>query len=638
MLTADSRVRDVWANPFGRDVLAKVLLQLGVSTRVLALVGRVRLRSLPRLTGGRLDGAFIDALVTMLNREQEWPREDSDGLVRTWWKEAIFYQVYPRSFQDSNGDGIGDLRGIISRLDYLQALGVDALWLSPVYDSPMDDNGYDIRDYRAILAEFGTMADFDDLLAELKRRGMRLVMDLVVNHTSDEHPWFVEAMSDPSSPRRDWYFFRAGRRAEDGAPLPPNNWTSFFSGPAWRYLPQTDEWAMHLFSSKQMDLNWENPDLRDEIVRMVRWWLDKGVDGFRMDVVNYISKPSALPDGSRGIGELMGFTGIEHYVLGPRLHEHLAELRARAFDPYGAVSIGETPGIGREVGRLLTGDYRGELDMIFNFDHLENPGKVRFDEYRYSLDYLRDYYSDYLTGYGDRYWMSLFLENHDNPRFVSKVDPDPAMRAPVAKLLGVIQFTLRGTPFIYQGQELGLTNHAFRDMSALRDVESINKFAELLPSLGAERAFAKVLAGSRDHSRVPMPWDRSPHAGFTTGTPWIVGDGHDVGLCVAAQDEDPQSVLALYRELARLRRSSEALVYGEFRVVSRSRRHYWEYERSLDGETWTVQANLSRRPLRRVPEPLGEVMLATSGSTSGSILAPYEARVFRRRADRHGAS
>ena len=510
-----------------------------------------------------------------------------------------------------------------SRLDYLKSLGVDALWLSPIYDSPMDDNGYDIRDYRAILAEFGTMEDFDALVDGLHARGMRLVMDLVVNHTSDEHPWFEAALADPASPHRDYYFLRGGDPS-----TPPNNWTSFFSGPAWRWFPDAGVWGLHLFSAKQMDLNWENAALRAEIVDMVRWWRARGVDGFRLDVINYISKTPSLPRGNALIGRLIGFTGMEHYFHGPRLHENLRQLRAEAFDDPDCVAIGETPGIGPQMGKLMVGDDRGELDMVFNFEHLENPGRTRFDDYRYDLAWLKRYYTRWQAEYGDGYWMSLFLDNHDYPRFVSKVDPRPEHRVAVAKLLATVLFTLRGTPFLYQGQEIGAANQDFTELAQLRDIESLNLAAELTASgVSPADAFARVLAGTRDHARVPMAWGAA--GGFTTGVPWIADDGGHADVNVAVQEGDPDSVLEWHRALIALRRSSRALVYGET-IVERSARRVWRYRRCAGDEEFLVVLNLTdRRARTRAPGPEWTLQLASGGA--GGVLEPYEARVWRRR-------
>ncbi len=641
MITRDSRIRDVYAHPLGRDIVDKLLLQLGRSERWVTnpLIGSLRLRWLTRLTGGRVDAAFIDTLVHLLAQHPDVPVDDllpSAPITRAWWKEAVFYQIYPRSFSDSDGDGIGDLQGIIDRLDHLEDLGVGAVWLCPVYDSPGDDNGYDIRDYRAILNDFGTMADFDRLLAELHGRGIRLVMDLVVNHTSDEHPWFQQALADPSSPYRSYYFLRPGQ-GPDGQE-PPNNWTSFFSGSAWRHYPDQDLWALHLFSAKQMDLDWDHPPMRAEIVDMVRWWLDKGVDGFRLDVINYISKAPGLPDGNPMIGELMRYTGVEHYFAGPRLHEHLRQLRAEAFAPYDAVAIGETPGVGVELGKLLTGEDRGELDMIFSFDHLEAPGRVRFDDYRYDLRHLRRILEKHQTAHGNRYWTALFFDNHDNPRMVSKVDPRPEHRVAVAKLLATIQLTLRGTPFLFQGQEIGMVNQAFASVDELRDLESLNRYAELRRDGRTEQdALAEVLAGSRDHARTPMQWTSGPAGGFTDGTPWIDGDGDHLHCNVEDARRDGHSVLSWHRDLIALRKEHPALVYGSVEFGGPRRGWVWSYVRRLDNtqdgeraEDVFVVLNLGDQP-QRFPTPDAAYRLAlSSGARDDAMLAPYEARVYLR--------
>jgi oligo-1,6-glucosidase len=591
----------------------------------------VRLRALPRLTGGRIDSAFVDTLVALLATVRDVPSPDGlppgrTGIREAWFKEAVFYQVYPRSFQDSDGDGVGDLRGIISRLDHLQRLGIDALWLSPIYDSPNDDNGYDIRDYRAILAEFGTMADFDDLVAALRERGMRLVMDLVVNHTSDEHDWFRQALADPSSPYRDYYFLRPG--APDA---PPNNWTSFFSGSAWRHFAVEEAggeatWALHLFSPKQMDLDWENPAMRADIVEMVRWWRARGVDGFRLDVINLISKDPALPDGNPALGAVTGFTGLEHYFHGPRLHERLRQLRAEAFDDPDCVAIGETPAIGTQMAKLMVGDDRGELDMVFQFDHLDQPGKTRFDTYRYDLRYLKRTWSRMQTEHGDGYWMSLFFDNHDNPRMVSKVDPRPEHRVAVARLLATVQLTLRGTPFLYQGQEIGAVDQRFVSLAQLRDVESLNLAAELTAQgMDAGEIFARVLAGTRDHARVPMAWGSD--GGFTTGRAWIEGDGDHARVSVAAQEGDPASVLEWHRALISLRRERRVLVYGRT-VVERTASRVWRYLRTDGDDEVLVVLNLSDRVVQ-VRRTADRWRLALcSGAGLRDALQPYEAQVW----------
>lgn len=611
-ITLDSTVKDVYAHPIGRDIIRRLLLQMNLSERLIAnpLTGRLRLRTVRRLTAGRLGEGFFDTFLRLLNSEKDRPSSGDCPVRRAWWKEAVFYQIYPRAFRDGNGDGMGDLKGILEKLDYLKELGVDALWLSPVYDSPQDDNGYDIRDYRKIWEGFGTMADFDALLEAAHSRGLRLIMDLVVNHTSDEHEWFQSALRDPESPYGQYYFFRPGQ--EKSA---PNNWTSFFSGSSWRYFEERDEWGLHLFSQKQMDLNWENPAMRAEIMDMVRWWLEKGVDGFRMDVVNYISKTDGLPDGDEMIGQLMGYYGIEHYFYGPRLHEYLRELRRKAFDPYQAFSVGETPGIGMEMSKLITGDDRGELDMVFSFDHLENPGHVRFDDYRYDLNYLKSYYADWTKHYGNHCWLSLFLENHDNPRMVSKVEPDRRLHPALAKLLLTVQLTLRGTPFLYQGQELGAGNVDFHGIEELQDVESINLYRELLREKSPEEAFATVLAGSRDHARAMMDWEQAER-----------------------QREGENSVYGYCSRLTALRRSDPCFIYGEAEFTNERKRDVFTYFRRLDGQERYVECNLSNREIKKprcgakLKRLLGnyeEVWETAASENPAEVLRPYEVNIYQ---------
>lgn len=623
MLTVESRIKEVYAHPIGRDLLKKVLLQKGWPDRVVTnpLVSSLKLKHLPLLTLGYVDRKFVETFLLILNGEPDRPLSDGEAPVRpAWWKEAVIYQIYPRSFQDSNGDGIGDLGGIIARLDYLKELGVDAIWLSPVYDSPNDDNGYDIRDYYRIMTEFGSMEDFDRLLAEVHARGMKLIMDLVINHTSDEHPWFQKALSEPASKYGAYYFFRDT----------PNNWTSLFGGSAWRYFPERQQYALHLFSKKQMDLNWENPELRAEVMAMIRWWLEKGVDGFRMDVINFISKREGLPDGNVKIAALMGAYGVEHYFYGPRLHAYLRQIRKEAFAPYGAFAVGETPGIGLEMAKLLTAEYREELDLIFSFDHLEMPGRSKFDEYRYDLNYYKEYIIYWLENYGKHCWMSLFFENHDQPRMISKVEPDPRYREAVAKLLATLLLTLPGTPFIYQGQEIGMVNKKFRSIGELRDIESLNFYTEWRKELGEAKAFQRVLAGSRDHARAPMQWTKEKYAGFSTVEPWI-GTDDDYLLCnVEDQRTAADSVFHYYRHLIQLRKTHRTLLYGEIEFVHKKAKDLFTFYRR-DGEgVFYIECNLSRqRKKRKGPLPAGERLLGNYPASDGRELRPYEAIVWK---------
>ncbi|MDR2716664.1 MAG: alpha-glucosidase [Treponema sp.] len=593
-LTLNSKLRDIYAHPVGRDIVDKLLLQTGKPAWLIdnGITGNVTLGAVQRLTRGRLAPGFFDAVLALLNIEPDAPDANPVTAAPAWWKEAVFYQIYPRSFTK---DG---LRGILSKLDYLRDLGVDAVWLSPVYDSPNDDNGYDIRDYYTILPEFGNMDDMDALIAGLHERGMKLVMDLVVNHTSDEHPWFQTALHDEHSPYRDFYFFRMSDKG------PPNNWTSLFSGSAWKYYQEQKVWALHLFSKKQMDLNWECPALREEICKMVRWWLNKGVDGFRLDVINFISKAEGLPDGDPFIGTLMGYTGIERYFYGPRLHEYLKELRAQAFEPYNAFSVGETPGIGVQMGRLLTDHYRRELDLIFSFDHLETPGHSRFDDYRYDLSYLKRFYQTHLNADRGHGWNTLFFNNHDNPRFLSKVDPEDAYTKSLAGLLALLQLTLRGTPFLYQGDEAGTKNEPFASVDEIHDVESRGLYAELINTMPPDKAFKRILAGTRDHARAPLRWEK-----------------------LERQRGDSDSIWQFYRNLIALRRSSKALIYGELAFLRPQDKTLLSYTRSLAGECFYIEANLSPASCSSKAPP-GAQLLICNYAESSDLLRPYEVRIY----------
>ena len=607
-LTLNSKVGELFATPVGHDTLAKVLMQLGLPEKVITncLVSNIKLKTLAALTKSKLGEGFFEALLHLVNSEKDVPFVSKGNITKKWWKEAVFYQIYPRSFYDTNGDGIGDLPGIIEKLDYLKDLGVDALWLSPIYDSPNDDNGYDIRDYRKIMEEFGTMEDFDKLLSEIHKRDMRLIMDLVVNHTSDEHEWFQNALKDPESKYRDYYYFRK----DDGSKKEPNNWNSFFAGPAWNYYEDVDSWALHLFSKKQMDLNWENEEVRAEVIDMVNWWLDKGVDGFRMDVINYISKEEGLPQGNEVIGQMMGYYGIEHYYYGPKLHQFLHEIHEKAFAPHDAFSVGETPGIGRNMCQLITGEERKELDMVFSFDHLETPGHVRMDTYEYDLNYYRDYMIDWITNYGNNCWMSIFYNNHDNPRMVNKVTEDSRYHDAIMKLLAVMQMTLKGTPFIFQGDEMGLTNYPFTSMDQLTDVEAKGYYQEFLEKMSPEEAFAKLLSGTREHTRVLLPWnDKLPeyHAGL--------------------KQEIRSSVTDVYKELIRLRHSDQTFVYGEFTVLNRKKDRF-VYKRSYEGAEYVIDCNLGKED-KKVYIPEGYQCVFTS-KTENATLSSYEARIWKR--------
>lgn len=609
-ITRQSKIKELYQNPVGRDALDKVLLQLGMPAGVITnpVVSNIRLETVEKAARGKLDAGFFDAILQLVNTEKDLPVAGRDAIQEKWWKEAVIYQIYPRSFYDTNADGIGDLRGIIEKLDYLEELGVTALWLSPIYDSPNDDNGYDIRDYQKIMQEFGTMEDFDELLEKVHAKGMRLIMDLVINHTSDEHEWFQNARKDPDGEYGAYYFFREGKGGREY----PNNWTSFFSGPAWNYYEDIDKYALHLFSKKQMDLNWDNPVVREKLIDMINWWLDKGVDGFRMDVINYISKEEGLPMGDESVGQLMGYPGIEKYYYGPNLHKYLREVRQKAFEPHDAFSVGETPGVGMKMAQLLTGEERRELDMIFSFDHLETPGHVRWDDYEYDLNYYKKYIIDWMKNYGNNCWMSLFYNNHDNPRMASKVSMDANYRQDVQKLLAVMQLTLKGTPFIFQGDEMGLTNYEFISPDEPTDVEAKGLVKELrAKGISEEEILKTINAGTREHTRILLPWNVYP-------------DDFREGL---RQSADPQ-ITETYQTLIRLRRSDKTLVYGAFEVIQDAKDRF-VYSRTLNGTSYIVDCNLGKTP-RKAYLPEGYQAVYLSRNSICHELSAYEARIWRK--------
>jgi oligo-1,6-glucosidase len=560
-----------------------------------------------------------------------------------WWKRAVVYQVYPRSFQDSDGDGIGDLRGILQRLDHLERLGIDVIWLSPVYRSPHADNGYDISDYQDIDPTFGTLDDFDELLTAVHERGMKLVMDLVVNHTSDEHPWFLESRSRLDNPKRDWYWWRPARSGhEPGQPgAEPTNWESFFSGPTWTLDEHTGEYYLHLFARKQPDLNWDNPDVRSAIHTMMRWWLDRGVDGFRMDVINLISKNPDLPDGHVTDGKVYG-NGFPHYSAGPRLHEYLQEMRREVFDGRGALlTVGETPGVTTEEAVLFSDPRRRELDMVFQFEHVSlDHGHGKFYPRRLEPGELADSFTawqDALAGVG---WNSLYLSNHDQPRPVSRFGDAAQWWRESATALATVLHLQRGTPYIYQGEELGMTNAPFDAIGDYRDVESLNHFAEAVgrgeqPDL----VMAGLMAMSRDHARTPVQWDATDNAGFSRGSPWIHVNPNHTEINAAAQYNDPASVFHHYRALIDLRHRLSVVADGDFVRFDAGTPAVFAFQRTLGAEQLLVVANLSSSAVAPVlPGMVRDawhdarpVLTNRAGDPAvDAALNPWEAKVYTR--------
>ena len=525
---------------------------------------------------------------------------------RDWWKSAVVYQVYPRSFADSDGDGVGDLRGIIGRLDHLQRLGVDVLWLSPVYRSPQDDNGYDISDYEDIDPVFGSLADLDALIAGLHERGMKLVMDLVVNHTSDEHPWFEESRASKDSPKRNWYWWRPPRPDhEPGTPgAEPTNWGSFFSGPAWELDETTGEYYLHLFSRKQPDLNWENPEVREAVYAMMRRWVDRGVDGFRMDVINLISKQvdkdGAIPDGTVLPATELG-DGSPFYMNGPRIHEFLHEMnQAVDFRGRSLVTVGEMPGSGLEDARLYTDPDRDEVDMVFTFEHVmldQEPGGAKWDLEPLRLPDLKANLTAWQEGLAESGWNSLYWNNHDQPRIVSRWGDDGEHRVTSAKAWATVLHLLRGTPYVYQGEELGMTNAHYTAVDQYADIESVNWAREALARGVPEADVVHALeVKSRDNARTPMQWDASEHAGFTTGKPWLPVNPNHAQINAEAALADPDSVFHHYRRLIELRHSLPVVVHGDFRLLAPHDEQVFAYVRTLEGERMLVAVNLSDSP------------------------------------------
>lgn len=627
-ITPNTTIKEAVKNPMAKDMIEKLMLavKLPNDAATKAPLGNLKMKSLTTLTAGLLDKKTVQTICDMFNLEKGDIITDEGELEKKWWKEAIIYQIYPRSFYDSNGDGIGDLNGIIEKLDYLKDLGVTVIWCSPFYDSPRDDNGYDIRDYKKIQAEYGTMEDFDRLLDEIHKRDMKLIIDLVVNHTSDEHEWFKEAQKSKDNPYHDYYIWQD---ATDGDKTPPNNWISLFTGPAWNYYENVDQWCMHLFSKKQMDLNWENPKVRESVYEMMNWWLDKGIDGFRMDVINFISKTQGYPEANPFLGVLTGYKGAEYYFYGPRLHEYLHEMREKTFGNYDVYTVGECGGAGIEMDKMLTADYRKELDTVFNFDFLINQGHDNYDSYEYDLYKVMVEFERYQTGFTNHCWPAVFFENHDNPRVVSRVDGTGTYREEISKVCALIEMTLRGTPYIYQGQEISMGNGDFENIEQLDDIQGVNIYKEMV-SKGKkkEKAFKRAITGTRDNARTPIQWSDSENAGFTTGTPWLKITGDYRKFNVEDEQNRKDSVLNFYKEVIAIRKKTPALVYGTFRRVP-AKAPLFCYFREYEGEKYYVELNLSKKTLER--DTLSnrfELLASTYGKTT-AMLRPFEGNLYK---------
>lgn len=555
-------------------------------------------------------------------------------MEKDWWKKSVVYQIYPRSFCDSSGDGIGDLNGITGKLDYLKELGADVIWLSPVYESPNDDNGYDISDYQAVMKDFGTMADFDRMLEEIHARGMKLVMDLVVNHTSDEHPWFQESRKGKDNPYRDYYIWKKPKEGKE-----PNNWGSCFGGPAWEYEESSGEYYLHLFSVKQPDLNWENPQVRREVYRMMNWWLDKGVDGFRMDVISLISKDPDFPDGPAGI---TGYAAFNYCANGPRVHEYLQEMRREVLDGRNTITVGECSGVTLEEALKYASCDGKELSMVFQFEHVDldfDEKGNKWTDRKCRLTELKEVLSRWQTGLYGKAWNSLFWCNHDQPRVVSRFGNDsPEYREVSAKMLAVCLHMMQGTPYIYQGEELGMTDVPFKGIADFRDLDSINAYWELTgKGIFKEEEMQRFLRyKSRDNARTPMQWDASPNAGFTEGEPWIMVNPNYGEINAADQIGREDSVFSFYKELVKLRKEKPVIVNGEYRLLDPESEDVFVYERSFHEEHLLVVCSFAEKELLwRLPEEMaGQAAKRVIGNYEGQqwgpefMLRPYEASVW----------
>ncbi len=546
---------------------------------------------------------------------------------RQWWKEAIIYQIYPRSFKDSNNDGICDLKGIISELDHLKNLGVDVIWLSPMYKSPNADNGYDISDYENIMTEFGTMVDFDDLLRGIHERGLKLIIDLVVNHSSDEHVWFQESRKSRDNPYRDFYIWKKPK--PDGSP--PNNWKSFFSGSAWQWDEITQEYYLHLFAVKQPDLNWENPALRHHIYNMMHFWLKKGVDGFRMDVIPFLSKDQSFPDSDGS---------LEFYANGPRIHEFLKEMNQEVLSKYDIMTVGEAFGVSTKEALDYVGKDRNELQMIFHFDHAVPRDEINFIQPNpeWTLPQLKSIFQKWDTTMKNDGWNSIYWGNHDNPRIISRLGDTKRYRVKSAKMLATILLTLRGTPYIYQGDEIGMTNCPFDSIDEFDDVQVKNAWNSLILNQHKDASLFLKAANkiARDHARTPMQWSNTKNGGFTEGDKtWLKVNPNFKKINVRADNDNPDSILNYYKALIRFRKENLVLVYGAFEDILPEHEKIYAYIRSSENKELLIINNVSGDKMglkSLIDYPLSILtLLMTNYTTKTPIwtLQPYESRIYR---------
>lgn len=549
-------------------------------------------------------------------------------MKKQWWKEAVAYQIYPRSFYDSNGDGIGDLRGIIEKLDYIKELGIDVIWVNPVYKSPNDDNGYDISDYYDIMSEFGTMSDFDELLKEVHARGMKIIMDLVINHTSDEHEWFIESRSSKDNPYRDYYIWQPAK--SDGSTV--NNWESIFGGSIWEYDELTNEYYMHVFSKKQPDLNWENPAVRNHLYEMVNWWLDKGIDGFRVDAVSHIKKKSGFPNLPNPLNKEY-VPSMDGHMNQPGIDLFLSEFAEKTIRNYDVMTVGEASGVTIKDAKRWVGEEDGFFNMIFQFDHL---GLWKAKDGELDLQELKAVMTRWQKGLDGRGWIALFLENHDRARSVSTWGNDKDLRKTSAKALATFYFLMQGTPFIYQGQEIGMTNIRFESIDDYNDVGMINMYnIETSNGSSHEEVMTYIWKNGRDNSRTPMQWSSAPEAGFTTGKPWLSTNPNYPDINVEQSLNDPDSIYHYYKKMIQLRKATPALIYGHYELIAKEHENVYAYLRAYEGVEYVIIINMfnayTEFDLSEELE-LGELKLSNYTVTDElnpvMTLRPYEARVY----------
>ncbi|TYS70805.1 alpha-glucosidase [Sutcliffiella horikoshii] len=553
----------------------------------------------------------------------------------SWWKESVVYQIYPRSFMDSNGDGIGDIQGIIMKLDYLKELGIDTIWLSPVYESPNDDNGYDISHYMKIMHEFGTMDDWDELLQEVHIRDMKLIMDLVVNHTSDEHEWFVQAKTSRENPYRDYYIWRDPKDGKE-----PNNWASNFGGSAWEYNEETKDYYLHLFSKKQPDLNWENEKLREEVYRMMKWWLDKGIDGFRMDVINFISKVDSMPDGEIKPGKEYA-SGSKFYRNGPMIHDYLKEMNEKVISHYDVITVGEMPGVTPDQAKDYTGEKRNELNMVFQFEHmgLDNGPNGKWDVQELNLIELKQSLSRWQYTLADSGWNSLYFNNHDQPRSVSRFGNDEKYRVESAKMLATLLHMMKGTPYVYQGEEIGMTNVRFDSIDSYKDIETLQAYSDLKQQGWSEqKVMESLFKKSRDNARTPMHWNDEENAGFTAGKPWLTVNPNYKSINVEAERSNEHSIFNYYKRLIHLRKQNELIVYGDYQLILEDDPEIFSYVRNYQDKKLLVICNFyDKEPIFKLPKGINfmtkQLLLSNytveeQSNIAEFTLQPYEARVY----------